>query len=223
MRNTIPVITIDGPAASGKGSIAQKVAAALSFHYLDSGKIYRALAVAANKRQISAPDTAKLIALTQALATDPQQLHLLQRDPTIVSPPVGQQASQIAKNPALRQLLIPLQRGLRQMPGLVADGRDMGSVIFPDATVKVFLTADLAIRAERRLEQLQNNGIYAKITDVCEDLAQRDQTDRERAVSPLTPPAGALHIDSTQQSITDIVKNVIRAYHNAVFIPPSAN
>lgn len=211
----IPVITIDGPAASGKGTIARQLADELAFHFLDSGKIYRAAALAAQRQQIAADDQPALLALAERLAAQPAELADLQNDSQLGTPAIGQAASLLAASEPLRQRLIPLQRAARQPPGLVADGRDMATRIFPDATLKVFLTADLPTRARRRLEQLKKQGICAKITDICADLEQRDLRDTQRAAAPLKPAADALQIDSTAQSIGDITDTLLRAYRDA--------
>ena len=210
-----PVISVDGPAASGKGTVAQQVAESLGFHYLDSGKLYRAAALAGKRRNVCPDDHAGMVETLQALMTAEALLPLLADEEALIAPDIGQRASRVAANADLRRLLLPLQRAMRRPPGLVADGRDMGTVVFPDAALCVFLTASLEVRAARRHEQLQMRGICAKMADVCADIAQRDRQDETRAAAPLKPPAGAVVIDSTHQSIGDIVATILRAYHDA--------
>lgn len=219
----VPVITVDGPAAAGKGTIAEAVAAALDFHYLDSGKMYRAAALAARDRSIAADDNAALARLFRLLADDNRLLSpYLRQKQELTRPAIGQQASQLAAHPDLRRQLLPLQRGYRLPPGLVADGRDMATVVFPDACLRVFLDAALSIRAERRQQQLHAHGMYAKIADVCADMATRDQLDLTRAIAPLKPHHDALVIDATHQSISDIVASILRAYRNIASHPTTA-
>ena len=215
VNTVIPVITLDGAAATGKGSVAQAVAAELGFHYLDSGKLYRAVALAARQHGIAANNNSALARLFQQLTQDNRPLlRYLQQEQDLIRPEVSQQASLLAKNPALRDLLLPLQRAERRTPGLVADGRDMATVVFPDACLRIFLQAALTERAKRRLAQLRDRGIYAKISDVCADMAARDAQDQTRAVAPLKPHPNALVIDATHQSISDIAACILRAYRS---------
>lgn len=215
----VPVITIDGPAASGKGTIAARTARALNFHLLDSGKLYRAAALAAQQAHIAADDFPAMATLLRTLAQTPADLQSLAADPRATDPETGDRASRLAADPTLRGLLVPLQRAARRPPGLVADGRDMGTVIFPDAACKFYLTADLARRAERRQAQLAERGKHATIESVRAELQQRDHRDHHRTVAPLQEPSDAIRLDSTDQSIDDIAQTVIRAYRHAVFIP----
>lgn len=160
--------------------------------------------------------------LLESMTTNNDKLKSLLRSPALLHPSIGRLASVLAANAYLRHRLLPLQRAMRQLPGLVADGRDMGSVVFPDAQVRVFLTAELAVRAQRRHKQLQKQGINATMEAVCAEIEQRDQQDSNRGIAPLKCSDEALVIDSTHQSIDDIVQTILRAYHNSVSIPPCA-
>lgn len=194
-----PVVAIDGPAASGKGTVARLLAEILHFHYLDSGKIYRAAAVEALARGLSPDDESAMGEVAARLAADG-----ISEDAETDRPEAGAAASRLAKLPAVRAALLPLQRQMRRPPGLVADGRDMGTVVFADAELKVFLSADIKIRAERRRRQLQEKGIHATIASVLTDLQQRDRQDRARAGSPLVAAADALAVDSSRRPAEEI-------------------
>jgi cytidylate kinase len=211
-----PVITIDGPTASGKGTIAQRVAAALGFHYLDSGALYRLVALRALETGIAADDPPGLARLAGELHPrfDGGRIVLDGRDVTdaIRSEEVSRVASQIAVHPPLRQALLELQRAARRAPGLVADGRDMGTVVFPDARLKVFLTADVEERAARRLKQLSEKGISASIPTLLQDLRARDERDVSRTVAPLRPAEDAMSLDSSRLSIDEVVAKVMGWY-----------
>jgi len=212
----VPVIAIDGPTASGKGTVAQRVAAALGWHYLDSGALYRLVALRALEAGVDAGDEAALARIAAELR--PQfaggRVELDGRDVSdeIRREDVGVMASRIAVHPRLRQALLALQRSFRQPPGLVADGRDMGTVVFPDARLKVFLTASVEARAERRHKQLREKGFPSSIRDLLQDLQARDARDRNRATAPLRPAEDARHLDSSDLSIEDVVAQVLRWY-----------
>lgn len=207
----VPVITVDGPAASGKGTVAAALAAQLGFHYLDSGKLYRAAALAVR----AAPSTSPADTVAK-LAAAPQELDALLRAPDLSSDETARAASVLAADAAVRTALIGLQRAARRAPGLVADGRDMGSVIFPDAVVKAYLTADLQTRAERRqLQLLEKHQIHVTIADVREELRQRDARDAARTESPLKQPPLAVYLDSTRLSASDAVKILLTKFHAA--------
>lgn len=211
-----PVIAIDGPTASGKGTVAQRVAQALGWHYLDSGALYRIAALGALRAMVALDDGDALAALARALEPrfDADRILLDGEDVTdlIRAEAVGDAASRIAAQPRLRSALVDLQRAARRSPGLVADGRDMGTVIFPDARLKVFLTASASSRAERRYKQLIEKGFSAKLDDLLRDLEARDARDMQRASAPLKPAEGALVVDSTELSIEQTVRAVIDAY-----------
>jgi len=210
---SVPVIAIDGPSASGKGTVAARVAESLGFHYLDSGSLYRLVALAARDGGVDTGDEAGLAALARAMAVDFREgtTWLAGRDvgPALRSEEVGVAASRVAALPALREALLERQRGLRRPPGLVADGRDMGSIVFPDASLKVFLTADVAARAERRYKQLKEKGMYAKMADVVEELRQRDERDSTRPVAPLKHYPDAIFLDTTGISADDAVDRIL--------------
>lgn len=238
--NPVPVIAIDGPSASGKGTVAQRVAAGLGFHYLDSGAIYRAAAVAATRAGIglknpSACETAlAACAAGMNLRFDGEHVTLdgVDISAAVRSEAGGRDASRIAALPAVRAALLKRQCDFRVMPGLVADGRDMASVVFPDASLKVFLTADVAERARRRTAQLgsaasaakspkglmekENNAtIRAPFDAVLADLVERDKRDIARLAAPLLQVAGARLLDTTAMSIDAAVDTVLAWYRDA--------
>ncbi|HWX10942.1 MAG TPA: (d)CMP kinase [Trinickia sp.] len=211
-----PVITIDGPTASGKGTVATLVAAQLGFHLLDSGALYR-LAALASLRYNVPPDAADALA---ALVDD---LHITFREGCaqldgvdvsneIRAEEVGNRASAIAVHQPVRAALVARQRAFRKEPGLVADGRDMGTVIFPDAALKVFLTASVEARAARRYKQLMQKGFSAKLDDLLRDLRERDARDSNRAAAPLKPAADAKLLDTSALSIDQAVDQVVEWY-----------
>lgn len=211
-----PVIAIDGPTASGKGTVAQRVATALGWHYLDSGALYRIAALCALRRGVRLDDAAALAALagTLAPAFDGPRILIDGEDvaDAIRAEAVGEAASRIAALPALRAALVRLQHRARRAPGLVADGRDMGTVIFPDAGLKVFLTATARARAERRHKQLIEKGFPANIDSLSRDLEARDARDMQRVDAPLRPAEGALVLDSTDLSVEQTVAAVLEAH-----------
>ena len=204
----IPVITIDGPSGSGKGTLARRLAEQLGFHLLDSGALYRLTALAAQKRNIDLddPDVAA-VAQTLNVRFDSDGAAYLDDecvDSVLRTEQTGAMASKIAARPDVRAALLERQRAFAEAPGLVADGRDMGTVVFPDAPAKLFLDASAEIRAERRYKQLIGNGLSANLAALIEEIQARDDRDRNRAVAPLVPAADALVVDSTQLSIEDV-------------------
>ncbi|MGU9952250.1 MAG: (d)CMP kinase [Gammaproteobacteria bacterium WSBS_2016_MAG_OTU1] len=205
-----PVIAIDGPAAAGKGAVARLLAETLQFHYLDSGKIYRAVALAATAQNISPNDKTAIRELAEELAKTATADMLTQEG--INHPKIGEAASQLASLADVRELLLPMQQRMRRAPGLVADGRDMGAVVFPDAILKVFLTANIDIRAERRQKQLAEMQINATIKTVLADLQQRDQRDSARSVSPLVALPDSITVDSSCMSVVHIVNNLAEQF-----------
>lgn len=211
-----PVIAIDGPSASGKGTIAKRVAEALDFHYLDSGALYRLVALAALRRGVPLEAGAALAEVARALDArfrgDEVELAGERVTDAIRAEEVSGAASRVAAHPAVRAALLARQRAFRRPPGLVADGRDMGSQVFPDAGLKVFLTATPEERARRRYKQLIDKGMSANMRDLVRDIAERDQRDRERSVAPLRPADGAHVIDTTALSIENVVDAVLRLY-----------
>lgn len=212
----IPVITIDGPTASGKGTVAARVAQKLGFHYLDSGALYRLCAYKALKEEIDLADEAHLAKTAQALSPvfKGGKIFLDEEDVTdkIRAEAVGVAASKVAALPRVREALLDVQKRSRRLPGLVADGRDMGSVIFPDAPLKVFLTASAQARAQRRFNQLKEKGIVANIDTLTRDLEERDRRDMQRAVSPLAPAKDAKILDSSNLTIEETVGQVLQWY-----------
>jgi len=208
------VIAIDGPSASGKGTVAARVAKALGFHYLDSGALYRLVALIALDGDIGLDDEAALAQAAEAMDVEfgERTVRLGGVDVTaeLRAEDVGAAASRVAARPAVRQALLVRQRGLRRPPGLVADGRDMGSIVFPDAALKVFLTADVGTRAERRYKQLMEKGMYGKMQDVVEELRRRDERDASRPVAPLRHYPDAVFLDTTGISVEEAVQQVLR-------------
>jgi cytidylate kinase len=208
-----PVIAIDGPSASGKGTVAAQVARSLGFHYLDSGALYRLTALAAQDAGLDLDDEAALAKLAEGMRVEFRDgsTWLEGRDvsASLRSEEVGTAASRVAARPRLRQALLARQRGFRALPGLVADGRDMGSVVFPDAPLKVFLTAGVDTRAERRYKQLMEKGMYAKMGDVVEELRRRDERDSSRPVAPLKHYPDAIFLDTTGLSVDEAVRRIL--------------
>jgi cytidylate kinase len=215
---SVPVITIDGPSASGKGTIAERVAAALGFHVLDSGALYRLTALHVQRQGISLSDEASVAALAAKLPAEFRAgaVWLAGEEVTqaMRSEEAGEGASKVAALPSVRQALLARQRAYAQPPGLVADGRDMGTVVFPHAATKVFLTASAEARAERRYKQLIEKGISANLAALVRDMRARDERDTQRAVAPLKPSADALVLDSTRLDIDQVVEAVLGHYHS---------
>jgi cytidylate kinase len=213
-----PVIAIDGPSASGKGTVAQGVAAALGFHYLNSGALYRTVALAAMRAKVPIEESG-LAALAHKLNAKfhGDNVELEGRDATreIRSEEVGVLASRIAALPRVRSALLERQRAFRRPPGLVADGRDMGSVVFPDAGLKIFLTATPEERARRRYKQLMDKGMGANMAALLQDIRERDSRDSERASAPLQKSADAVLLDTTRMSAADAVAQVLALYKQA--------
>ncbi len=213
-----PVITIDGPSASGKGTVAERVAHALGFHFLDSGALYRLTALAAMKAGAALDDEAAVARLAAGLPArfGEGAVWLSDEDVTeaIRAEAMGAGASQVAALPAVRAALLERQRAYLQPPGLVADGRDMGTVIFPAAQAKVFLTASAAARAERRYKQLIEKGNSANLIDLVADMQARDARDASRAVAPLRPAPDALLLDTTHMDVDAAVQAVLAHYRS---------
>ena len=211
-----PVIAIDGPTASGKGTVAMQVANRLGFHYLDSGALYRLVALASQQKGISPSDSCALGELAFAMQIEFKNglIFLGNMDVTeaIRDESIGVLASQIAVYPEVRDALLALQKGFRRPPGLVADGRDMASRIFTDAVLKVFLTASVQARAERRYKQLIAKGISARMDVLLQDLQERDARDIQRATAPLKQVEGAHLLDTSNLSIDQAVEQVLSWY-----------
>ena len=208
---TAPVIAIDGPSASGKGTIASRVAKRLGFHYLESGALYRLVALLALREGIT--DEPRLAELAEHMDVlfDDGETWLADEPVTekVRSEPVGNRASEVARLPAVRLALLRRQQAFRRAPGLVADGRDMGTVVFPDAELKIFLTADPEIRAQRRYKQLIEKGIDANLRALSRDLRERDERDAKRAVAPLVPATDSQVLDSSALSIDEVVERIV--------------
>lgn len=209
----VPVIAIDGPSASGKGTVAQIVAERLGFHYLDSGAIYRLTALAAQNQGVSWSDEQAVAVMAQYLDVvfDGERILLAGEDVSVAirSEQIGSGASQVAALPAVRAALLARQQAFAQMPGLVGDGRDMASVVFPAAQLKVFLTASAAARAERRYKQLIGRGEAADLAVITADLEARDARDRARSVAPLAQAPDAYLLDTTELGIDEAVNQVL--------------
>jgi CMP/dCMP kinase len=214
----IPVITVDGPGGSGKGTLSQLLAQKLGYRLLDSGAIYRILALAADWYGIALDNGGGLVQLAANLevrfdtrSQDTRRVWLESRDVTqaIRTEACGYAASKIAQIKEVREALLRRQRAFRRAPGLVADGRDMGTVVFPQAPLKIFLTASLEERAKRRYKQLKGKGISASLDILLNELARRDERDEKRAVAPLKPAKDAIVIDSTGLSIQEVLNRAL--------------
>jgi cytidylate kinase len=214
----VPVLTIDGPSGSGKGTVARRVADALGWHLLDSGALYRlaALAAARSGRSDDPEDCLAQIAATLEIRfgldqSGEQQVWLAGEDVTaaIRNEECSRLASQVAQLPAVREALLGLQRGFRQRPGLVADGRDMGTRVFPDAFLKVFLTASAEVRAQRRYKQLKDKGIDVSLPALSQDIEDRDKRDSERSVAPLCAAEDARLLDSSKLTVDEVTRTVL--------------
>ncbi len=218
-----PVIAIDGPAASGKGTVAQGVAAALRLHYLDSGSLYRLVALKASREGVAANDEAGLAALARALdvAFDPRRVRLDGGDVTeeLRSEPLSAAASRVAVFPAVRSALVARQRAFRRPPGLVADGRDMGTVVFPDAILKIYLMASAEVRAGRRYKQLIEKGNSVTLEGLLLDIRERDARDSARAAAPLKAAVDAVILDTTDMTIDASIAFVLE--RAKTMIPPT--
>ena len=220
MKNThIPVVTIDGPSGVGKGTVSLRVAKQLGWHTLDSGAMYRVLALAALQTQVFLNNEKNLASLASHLDIQFVLLPDLSATQVILngqevsqelrSESIGMAASQIAVFPKVRQALLIRQRNFRQKPGLVADGRDMGTIVFPDAPLKFFLTASIEERAQRRYKQLREQGLNANLSNLLVEIEERDKRDRTRALAPLIAAAEALTLDTTEIPIESVVARIL--------------
>jgi 3-phosphoshikimate 1-carboxyvinyltransferase len=212
----VPAIAIDGPSASGKGTVAQRVATALGMHYLDSGALYRLLGLAAQRRGISlgAEDLLAELAGQVDIRFEGADIWLdgVKVGDELRTEEAGSTASKIAALPKVRAALLDKQRDFRRAPGLVADGRDMASVVFPDSVLKIFLTASAETRAERRFKQLKEKGMGANIAALLQDIQARDERDTQRSVAPLQQAQGASLLDTTSLNIEQAVQEVLSRY-----------
>jgi len=216
MSNNIPVLTIDGPSGSGKGTVSRAVARSLGWHFLDSGAIYRSLAIAVLWNNIALDSESEIVRMAEDMdlsftADDPPKVLLGGEDiaEEIGSETCGNTASRIAASGPVRKALLDKQREFRQFPGLVADGRDMGTVVFADAEHKVFLTASAEVRALRRLKQLKDKGLDVNLASLTREIEERDRRDRERAEAPLMVADGALLVDSSNMDIQQVIYHVL--------------
>jgi cytidylate kinase len=214
---TVPIITIDGPVSSGKGTVARELARALGWHLLDSGALYRVLGLYAQRRGVAPEDEASLAELARHLPVrfveqDGDTLVELEGEDVslrIREQDVSDLASRVAALESVRAALLERQHGFAEAPGLVADGRDMGTVVFPQAPLKVFLTASAEERARRRYKQLNDKGIGANLAALIEDIRDRDERDYNRAVAPLRPASDAVELDSTTRSVDAVVADIL--------------
>ncbi len=224
----VPIVTIDGPSGSGKGTVSRLMHKELGWHYLDSGALYRILAFSAESKGIRFTEEAPLAELAKALQIQfieiPNSEHigvyLDDREITtqIRTEEMGEKASKVAAFPQVREALVMRQRAFLQAPGLIADGRDMGTVIFPEADLKIFLEASLEERAERRYNQLKKSGVHVTLQSLFSELSQRDMRDRQRVVCPLKPAEDAIIVDTTGMPIEAVLSVVRRAFREKGFI-----
>lgn len=218
IHNDAPVVTIDGPGGSGKGTVCALLAQELGWHLLDSGALYRLTALAAHQRTIDLDDEQAVAVVAEHLdvqflagdAGEPTKILLDGNDVTtaIRQEEIGIAASKVATQPAVRSALLARQQAFAELPGLIADGRDMGTVVFPNAPVKIFLTASAEERAQRRFLQLQEQGVNVSLDRLLEDIVRRDEQDTNRAVAPMKPANDAIILDSTKLSIQEVLIRV---------------
>lgn len=209
-----PVIAIDGPSASGKGTIAKRVASALGFHYLESGALYRLVALIALRQELMEETSIAAAAAGMDVYFQGDEIFLEDQEVSlhIRNEDVGKRASEVARMPEVRKALLERQRAYRQPPGLVADGRDMATVVFPDAELKIFLTASPEVRAQRRYKQLIEKGIAANLAALSRDLAERDARDANRAVAPLVPAPDSQVLDSSALSVEAVADRILESW-----------
>jgi cytidylate kinase len=218
--NIAPVITVDGPSGSGKGTISQRLASQLGWHFLDSGAIYRVLGLMALRAGISAENVDKLVEIAESMPLvfegDRVLLGSEEVSGEIRTETAGNQASKVAAIPQVREALLNWQRDYARSPGLVADGRDMGTVVFPHAEVKIFLTASPEERAERRYKQLKEKGLDVNLARLIKEIRERDERDSQRKVAPLRAASDALTLDSTDLTIDEVFSRVMQRVHETL-------
>lgn len=223
MPDSVPVITIDGPSGSGKGTVTARVAARLGWRVLDSGALYRVVAHAVDRAGIGFEDPIKISALSKQINVEFKNSAILLDGVDVTdlirTETAGNNASKVAAMPPVRAALLGWQRDYARSPGLVADGRDMGTTVFPQAGVKIFLTASAAERAERRYKQLKEKGLPANLAALTAEIEERDERDRSRAASPLVPAADAIEIDSTTMGIDEVVEKVLEQARRVYAVP----
>ena len=219
----IPVISVDGPSGSGKGTVATRLANSLGFHYLDSGAIYRALGIALHKEKVSFKNMSQISEIYNKsnifFDSSESGVVILNGEDvsSLIRSDLGSDlASKLGQIPEIREVLLEGQRAYLKAPGLVADGRDMGTVVFPDAQLKIFLTASLNERASRRYKQLISKGIDAMLPDLLLNLGERDKRDTERSISPLKPANDAVILDSTNLDVEEVVDKILQRFQSCV-------
>lgn len=217
MADPVPIITIDGPSGSGKGTVTQRVAARLGWRVLDSGALYRLVGLAVEQAGIGFDNDIEISEIASSIKVDFKNgkvfLDGAEVTDLIRTEGAGNNASKVAAMPGVRAALLDWQRGYAQPPGLVADGRDMGTAVFPQAQLKFFLTASPAERAQRRYKQLKEKGLPANLAALTAEIEERDARDRSRAASPLVPAPDAIEIDSTAMGIDEVVERVLQKAH----------
>lgn len=227
MTSTVPVITVDGPSGAGKGTLCKALAGSLGWRLLDSGAIYRVLALAALHHQVDITAEEALVPLAAHLdvrfAAQNGKLQVILEGEDVSNEirteTVGNTASQAAAFPRVREALLRRQRAFRELPGLIADGRDMGTVVFADAPVKIFLDASAEERARRRMLQLQEQGFNVTVECLLAEIKERDDRDRNRAIAPLIPASDALLLDSTSMSIEEVIQRALIYSHQVLSLP----
>jgi cytidylate kinase len=223
MPDQVPVITVDGPSGSGKGTVTQRVANRLDWRVLDSGALYRLVGYAVDQAGIGFENQIKISQIASKLNVEFSGGRILldgaEVTDLIRTETAGNNASKVAAMPGVRAALLDWQRDYAQFPGLVADGRDMGTTVFPQAGVKIFLTASAAERAQRRYKQLKEKGLSANLAALTAEIEERDARDRSRAASPLVPAPDAIEIDSTAMGIDEVVEMVLQRAHEVFAIP----